>query len=255
MNSLRGRAVCILLPPVISGTCGFPLLSKDAAAYNLTRAGVVTLDSNGDSIWEDAAFPDHYPCLKAHWYQFNPFKWHGILITAARAFPPFHTITRLVTHSVPPLSSPFICTSRRRLFRVFFNFQITCPISCRVCCFPARKRMAGLWVDWWADESFFFFFLSCVYVSRGLLARPSQMCVFSQVPVVSRAPCVYDFVDDVCVCVCDGVILIWALSISRIGVEGQYVPSNNIPLETHWECPSVMKWWLCVLWWFQCRQM
>lgn len=59
---------------------------------------------------------------------------------------------------------------------------------------------------------------------------PSQMCVFSQVPVVSKL-CVYNFVD---VCVCNGVhacvILIWVLFISFLHRGVQFVPSNNVPL-------------------------
>lgn len=110
--------VCILLPPVISGSCGFPLISKDFSAHHLTRACVVILDSKTLAVYQEMLPFPIVIIYQGHWCQFKPLT-EGFFYSCSPRLPLFYTITLLVTDSISPFSFAFIYTKRRRLLHVF----------------------------------------------------------------------------------------------------------------------------------------
>lgn len=45
--------VCIRLPPVISGSCGFPHISRNSSAHQLTRAWLIILDTKAMTVYQN----------------------------------------------------------------------------------------------------------------------------------------------------------------------------------------------------------
>lgn len=165
----------------------------------------------------DAAVSHRCLCLKGHRYQLKPFKRRTFLITAALAFFFFHTITWFL------LSLHLHIAEEVVLWFFFFNFQRSCLFICLACCFQAR--VDGLWAGGWADGWQSLCPLrSGIYTNHGFSQSPHRCASFHRCLLFPSFVCTV-----LCVHAC--VILIWVLSISHIGVEGQCVPSNNDPLE------------------------